>query len=318
MSLQQFPEPLPLPWTTSIKPQQPHNILEGHGVLIDLVQTTTRDGIRLDGAYQAAAMPAALPLDGICCLHGTGGNFYSSTLFDALAERFLALGVSVLRVNTRGHDLMSNAQTASGGRRLGAASEAVDDCRHDVAAWLGWLRQRAGLRVGLLGHSLGAVKALYALACEPDLGAACLIALSPPRLSHSWFAINPEGPEFLDIYREADGHVRAGRPQTLLDVRLPLPFVVTAAGYVEKYGPDERYNYLRFAEKIRCPTLITLGSIESANNMAFRGAAEALQEVASRCPHLRVETIEKADHFYSGVRDELIASIEHWLRAKST
>jgi alpha/beta superfamily hydrolase len=287
-------------------------------MLLDLVQTTTRDGLRLDGAYQAASTLPALPLDGVCFLHGTGGNFYGSTLFDALAAWFLARGVSVLRANTRGHDLMSNAQAASGGRRLGAAYEVVEDCRHDIAAWLDWLRQRGAPRIGLLGHSLGAVKALHALATEPDTGAGCVMAISPPRLSHSWFGVNPEGPAFLDTYREAEAHVRAGAPQTLMEVRLPLPFVVTAAGFVEKYGPDERYNYLRFAGNLRCPTLITLGSIESASNMAFRGAAEALEGVTTRCHHLRVETIEGADHFYSSVRNELIACIERWLRAFSS
>ena len=36
-----------------------------------------------------------------------------------------------------------------------------------------------------------------------------------------------------------------------LEVKLPLTYVITAAGYVEKYGPDERYNYLRCARSLR-------------------------------------------------------------------
>src|SRR5690242_5053299 len=109
-------------------------------MLVDLVQTTTRDGVRLDGAYQAPGRPgaAALDVDAFVLVHGTGGNFYSSSLFDVLAELLLSLGAGVLRANTRGHDLMSNAATARGGRRLGAAYEVVDDCRHDLAAWLDW------------------------------------------------------------------------------------------------------------------------------------------------------------------------------------
>ena len=137
-------------------------------MLVDLVQVTTRDGVRLDGMFQAASGQAALGVDGWVFVHGTGGNFYGSTLFDALAARFLELGGAVLRVNTRGHDGISTAVTERGGRRLGAAYEVVDDCRHDVAAWLGWLRQHAGPRVGLVGHSLGAVKALYAVRAYPN------------------------------------------------------------------------------------------------------------------------------------------------------
>ncbi len=204
---------------------------------VDLVQTTTRDGLRLDGSYQPPAGSAAVPVDAFCLVHGTGGNFYGSSLFDDLAERLRALGCGVLRVNTRGHDGISSDQTPRGGRRQGAAYEVVADCRHDLSAWLEWLRNQGCARVGLVGHSLGAVKAIYAAAHEPQLGAACLLALSPPRLSYATFCASPQASAFLDTYREAEGHVAAGRPTALMDVSLPLPFVVTAAGYVEKYGP---------------------------------------------------------------------------------
>ncbi len=282
---------------------------------VDLVQTTTRDGVRLDGAYQTppGSGPPAVPVDAFCLVHGTGGNFYGSTLFDAFTERLLALGCGVLRVNTRGHDGISTAVTAKVGRRLGAAYEAVDDCRPDVAAWVAWLRQRTGPRVGLLGHSLGAVKCLYALAREPAVGAACVVAVSPPRLSYSWFCSSPQGPEFLETYAEAERRVQEGRPAALLDVKLPLPFVITAAGYVEKYGPEERYNYLRFVAGLPCPVLVTLGSIEVEHNMAFRGAAEALAEPAARHGRLRVVTVPGADHFYSGARDAVVAEVAAWL-----
>jgi alpha/beta superfamily hydrolase len=288
-------------------------------VQVDFVQTTTRDGVRLDGMFQTPTAPAAaaLPLDAVCFVHGTGGNLYSSTLFDAFAEGFLALGCAVLRVNTRGHDLMSNAVTAKGGRRLGAAYELVDECRHDLAAWLDWLRQRAGERIGLVGHSLGAVKCLYALAHEPRLPARCVAALSPPRLSYSWFCTNPEGRHFLETYALAERHVESGQPAALLDVKLPLPFVVTAVGYVEKYGPDERYNYLHFVPGVPCPTLVALGSVEVANNMAFRGAPEALAELGDCKSRLTVATVAGADHFYTGVREDLLARVEAWLRSAS-
>ena len=281
-------------------------------MLVDLVQVTTRDGVKLDGMYQAASAPSTLPIDAFCLVHGTGGSFYSSTLFDAIGERLLALGSSVLRLNTRGHDLMSTAVTSKGGRRVGAAYEVVDDCRHDLTAWVDWLKQRAGPRIGLIGHSLGAVKCIYALAHEPlEVGA--LIAISPPRLSYSWFCTSPEGPAFLETYAEAERFVAQGEPAKLLEVKLPLPFVVTAAGYAEKYGPDERYNYLRFLGGVRGPLLLTLGAVEMANNMAFRAADAAVAEAGRKHPALAVAVIDGADHFYTGVRPALISRIESWL-----
>src|SRR5437879_2919972 len=98
-------------------------------MLVELVQTTTRDGVRLDGTYQAPPTVTRPPsVAAFCLVHGTGGNFYSSTLFDAFADRLLRLGCGVLRVNTRGHDGISTASTSKGSRRQGAAYEIVDDC----------------------------------------------------------------------------------------------------------------------------------------------------------------------------------------------
>jgi pimeloyl-ACP methyl ester carboxylesterase len=275
---------------------------------VDLVQTTTRDGVRLDGMLQRHATPSVWPIDAVCCVHGTGGNFYASTLFDDIGVLCLQRGCAVLRVNTRGHDGISNAVTAKGGRRLGAAYEIVDDCRHDLAAWIDFLRANVGQRIALVGHSLGAVKCLYALAHESALSMAAVVAISPPRLSYSWFCESPEAPAFLETYGRADALVQAGEPAALLDVRLPLPFAITAAGYVEKYGPDERYNFLRFLRGIRCPVLVTLGSIEVADNMAFRGAADAVAQLG-----MSASVIADADHFYRNARPALLDRLDSWL-----
>lgn len=279
---------------------------------VDLVQVTTRDGVRLDGMFQLATAASAASLDAVCMVHGTGGNFYGSTLFDEMANRLIKVGCSVLRINTRGHDGISTAATAQGGRRLGAAYELVDDCRHDLAAWVHWLVQRVGPRVGLIGHSLGAVKCLYAVAHDPTLAVQRLIAISPPRLSYSWFCTTPEGSRFLESYSHAEQRVDSGEPNALIEVKLPLPIAIAAAGYVEKYGPDERYNFLNFAASVQCPTLFTFGGIEVANNMAFRDLPEATRGI-SRNSQITVETITGADHFYSGVRGELLACVDAWL-----
>jgi dienelactone hydrolase len=282
-------------------------------MLVDLVQTTTRDGVRLDGVYHAppGGSGANWGVDGFVCVHGTGSNFYGSTLFEAVAERLLSLGVGVLRVNTRGHDLMNTAATPRGGMRLGAAYEALDDCRLDLQAWIDWLKQRAGARVGLIGHSSGAVKCLYAQAHDPDPAVTRLIAVSPPRLAYSVFAQSDQARLFLDMYERAKLLVDAGEGAILLETVVPLPLVITAAGFVEKYGPDERYHYEQFLGRVRCSTLLTLGAREVTGHMAFKGAAEV---VARASPAVRIETIADADHFYTGVRERLLDCVEHWLR----
>jgi pimeloyl-ACP methyl ester carboxylesterase len=275
----------------------------------------TRDGVRLDGSLQvpAAAAERKLPVDALLFIHGTGGTFYSSTLFDSFAERFLQLGVAVLRVNTRGHDLISTAATTEGGRRCGAAYEVFDECRHDLTAWIDWLIARGFRRVGLVGHSSGAVKAIYTLAHEPQPAVTSLVALSPPSLSYARFAASADGPKFVATIAEAERLVREGQSMSLMDVQVPLSFLITAGGFVEKYGPDERFDLLKFITRVTCPMLITFGSIELESSMAFRELPELLAPVATARGKMRVDVIPDADHFYSGQRADVVRRTEEWL-----
>jgi alpha-beta hydrolase superfamily lysophospholipase len=284
-------------------------------VLVELIRATTQDGCTLDGALNrpAASAVKTLSLDAVALIHGTGGTFYSSTFFELLAMKLAERGVAALRANTRGHDGISTLVTAKGAVRSGAAYELVDDCRHDLTAWVSWLRQHVGPRVALLGHSLGAVKCLYSMAQQPKLGAEAVIAISPPRLSYSWFCQSDKAAEFLETYRRAEELMQAGQPSALLEVKLPLPFVIAAAGYVEKYGPDERYNYLNFLPAVPCPTLTLFGGVEIANNMAFQQAPEEVKRVAAKKPHITVDVVSSADHFYTGVRDQAWQRVAAWL-----
>lgn len=285
-------------------------------MLVDLVQTITRDDLRLDGAYLEPTQKGG-PVDAVVLLHGTGGNFYSSTMFDVLTEKLRGIGCGVLRANTRGHDGISTAVIGKNAKRLGAAYELVDDCRHDLDAWVRWLRDRAGHRIGLLGHSLGAAKCLYAVAQEPKLAPTWILALSPPRLSYSTFVNGPKACDFFTTFEEAQGYVHAGKPGQLMEVTVPLPFVIAAAGYVEKYGPEERYNFLNFVRSVACPTLFTFGELEVRSNPAFQGLPEAIEELRLRQRNLQVVTIPGADHFYTGVRDSLVKAVETWILTQS-
>jgi len=251
---------------------------------------------------------------------GSGPAYYSGSpeglCFDEPGGRsvlLVELGSAVLRVNTRGHDGISTTVTSSGGRRAGAAYESVDDCRHDLAAWIHWLERRGSNRIGLVGHSLGAVKCIYSLVSEPAPSVSHLVALSPPRLSYSHFARSVAGPQFLAVFEKARNLIDQARGAELLDVGFPLPYVVSAAGYVDKYGPDERFNFLKYIPSLPCLALFLFGALEVEQNLAFQGLPELVQRGAPAPPRCAVEVIPDADHFYTGVRKEMMTRIEAWL-----
>jgi len=287
----------------------------------ELIHVTTADGLRLDGALHLKREtdgPAVLGVDAFLLLHGTGGNFYGSSLFASVIPHCLGWGAAVLAVNTRGHDLAYAASTAAGRRLFGAAYEVVDECRFDLAAWITLLADRGYGRIAVVGHSLGAVKAVYSLANETPPAVVALVAISPPRLSHGHFLQSQDARLFQEVLAAAEAHVSEGQADTLMSVRFPLPYLVTAAGYVDKYGPAERYNVLKFVDQIAVPSLFTFGTIELRQNPAFAGLPERLEENARQGANRHVAVIAGADHFYTGVHSELLGRIEFWLRRAFT
>ena len=292
--------------------------MSGSNTAIELVEVTTSDGVRLHGALYLpdGQTPSSASLDAMLFLHGAGGNFYGSTLFAGLLPTLTELRMAVLVVNTRGHDAVSTASTPRGPRMLGAAFEIVDECRYDVAAWTDCLLRRGYSRLALAGHSLGAVKVIYSLAHEPIPAVKCAVAISPPRLSHSRFVSSSEADLFLSEYAEAERLAAEGKDDTLMSVRFPLPYLVSAAGYVDKYGPAERYNILTHVTKVACPILFTFGTIELRRGSAFQGLPEELNDLAAHGVDLKVAVIAGADHFYTSARGELAAQLAAWLRQR--
>jgi len=278
-------------------------------MLVELVRTTTPDGMRLDGALHAATNTSAAPYDLALCLHGVQGNFYSSTLLEALVAPLAEQGISVLRVNTRGHDNV----TAKGRRWQGAAFEVVDECRFDLLGWLDWARERGYQRVLLLGHSLGAVKALYAAVHEAPSAIVGIVALSPPRLSYEHFCAGEERDKFLQTMTEAQRLVNERQPDAMLLAKFPFPLLISAGSYVDKYGPGGRYDFLDFLGQVNCPVLLTFGSLELEAMSAFRGIRQAIAAKVNPRQFVQVITIAGADHIYTDQHAAVAAAIVQWL-----
>ena len=282
----------------------------------ELIHTSTVDGLRLDGALLAppVGVSPSLAIDAAICLPGVSSNFYGSTMLTDLAQPLLAAGTAVLWANTRGHDLAYTATTPGGIRRQGAAYEIVDECRLDLTAWCAWLGRRGFQRIGLIGHSLGAIKAAYAAANVPGLPVTRVVAISPPRLCYSeLLAANIAS--FQEALALAQEHVAAGRGQTLIESRFPFPLMIAAASFIDKYGPQERYDLARFAAALPCPSLFIYGADELLRGgEAFNGVDKFISSLAPQASSpLEVKVIPLANHFYSGQRDELGKIMAVWL-----
>jgi pimeloyl-ACP methyl ester carboxylesterase len=290
----------------------------------------TPDGLRLDGSWQsphdAARRADAAEARSALLLHGAGSNFYAGGLFEQLSPTLLNRGVHVLRVNTRGHDGYYTGRAVAGVIRLGAAYERVADCTLDLSGWLNWLAQRDLLPTVLIGHSLGAIKAVYSQAEQPSESVAGIIAISPPRLSYSAFQRGPQAESFGQLLREAKQLVQQNAGKTVIESTFPFPMLISAEAFLDKYG-GETYNVVRLAERVPQPAWFLYGEMElREGGVAFAGVPEALREAGKNShPSRNVQIIEGADHFYVGCYEALAEhvsaawhSMHHAPRRRST
>ena len=278
---------------------------------VELVEAWTSDGVRLHGALQAPVDSRASEdaIDAAILLSGVGSNFYGSSLIRVLSETCAEAGVAAVRVNTRGHDTVCTLKTREGGMIQGAALEIVDDCRMDIAAWVDFLVERGHKRIAVVGHSLGAIKALYSQAREPHSSVATVVAVSPPRLNHDAFGLSGESPAFLTSYREAQKLVKEDQPRRIFPAMFPFPMQMAAATYLDKYGPESRYDILKFAHEVTQPVAFIYGQVElERGGVAFAGLDESVLELDWVQPP-SMEVIAGANHFYSGLEESMSTAV---------
>ncbi len=285
----------------------------GRKMLCELVHTRTPDLARLDGALYRTASPRHTRLDGALLFSGLAGNFYSSRLMHSIARHLLESGLDVLLANTRGHDGINWISIGGRTEAQGAAFEMVDDCRHDVAGWVRFLAQRGLEKIAIVGHSLGAIKALYAQAHQPQPAVKCIAAMSASRLNYDQFQQSFAADRFKHWFESATQLVQAGKGRQLMRVDFPFPAFIAADAYRDKYGPPSRYDWTQFIDRVHLPVLLVFGATELQSNAAFLGIMSSVDDLRNKCPQLQSQVVPGADHFYVGRRQVVSKLVCQWL-----
>lgn len=284
---------------------------------VELVRVETADGLFLDGSLQRPRSAGELAVDAFLLIHGTGSNFCAPGVLETFADQAVACGTAVLRVNTRGHDGICSIPLHKRSIPGGATHERINDSPLDIAAWLTWLHTSGFGRIVLVGHSMGGVKAIYSQANARHPAVCGIIGISPPRFAHESLRTGPHGDQFCAEFARASDLVAAGQGDSLLPVTQPLSFVATAAGYVEKYGPENRYDYVPLLARLPCPTLIMIGGESIKTSAAFRGLEKVLAEIAAGQPRLTCEIVEGANINYTGCETAPYLRASAWLQTLS-
>ena len=285
----------------------------------ELCRVRTGDGLILEGLLEESSENSSceLPVSAFLLVHGTGSQFYASGVLETFARQAMESGASVLRINTRGHDLVTRIPGPKPSVWGGAAYETISDCRWDLSAWIGFLAGRGHDRIALAGHSMGAVKSIYAQARDSHQAVRCVVGISPPRFCHERLMSHPLAGPFREDFERARELVAQGQGDQLVSVRQPLPLLLTAEGFLAKYGPHDEYDFLKSLPVLGVPALILIGSESARTSPAFAGVPEDVMELIANNPDraLSFELIEGADTIYSTCLEEPYRRTKRWLRS---
>ena len=281
-------------------------------MLVELVLLLTADGVQLPAAFFPAAQPRTdTAVDAVVLNPGTSGNFWHPTL-TAVATVLAQRGYPALTLSTRGHDYVF--RDVRNNRYLGASYECIADCPYDFTAAIRWLVERGYSRIALYGHSLGATKATYYAAHDPDPHLVAVIAFAGPRWSGSLYASGPAAELFHATRARAEALVAAGRGEELMEVTFPIPLLITAAGWLDKYA-GERYNVATWGDRIRVPILRLDSALdEGLAALHQAGIFDDLQRLAPNPNHRHV-ILTDVDHFMTrpGSAEAVGQAVVSWL-----
>lgn len=282
----------------------------------ELLRVTTSDGLFLDGAlyHPESTSEAALPIDAFALVHGTASNFYAPGVLESFAAQAADAGVAGLRLNTRGHDMITSNPGPEGAHRGGAAYESIADCRYDLHAWINGLVKRGYRRIALVGHSMGGVKSIFTMSVAAHPAVRAVITVSAPRFRHSAYYGHPQGQKFRDDYAAARESVSQGDTDRLMSVTLPLPMLITARNYLEKYGPEDQFDIAKHLPNVACPVLSMVGTESVTRSLAFSDQPETIGELAAAHSHIEFQSVKGANTNYTNHREVPFELAAEWLK----
>jgi len=281
-------------------------------MLVELVSLLNDDGLRLDGAFYPPTEGAdrAGPVDAVLLIHGSRGNFYDGAT-KSMAEDLSAQGYACLPLNTNAHD---TAWYNPGSREFkGNAFEVLADTCIDLRAGIDHLTERGYRSIGLLGHSMGAVRVAYYAATQDDGRVATVVPVSPVRLSYLYFMESEDAEEFAANIEIARRLIAKGEPEGVFRVGHPIPQLFSAASFLDKHGPEEKYNLINHAHGIRVPMLTLSGSLETHSRL--RDMAQDLAVAAVNSPKAKTLMVEGGEHSLVNRTTEASDAVLKWLAA---
>lgn len=292
----------------------------------ELVRIKTADGLWLEGLLYSPARPCGV----FTLFHSAFANFYEGRFIDVFGSRLLSGGWAFLSVNTRGRDyyadfMQEGSPCNPNFREIGGIRESFDESWLDIDAWANFSRSIANGPSILVGHSLGAMKVIFAIS-QKAVSCDGVGLISPADL---WGYVRKLSGGSFEMHREAgvqaftewDAGGRKQSPSELMPSEAyfsPISCVsfgslfehedVTGMFHLQSDG-DVRPAGL---EGISIPLAISFGT---EREVICAPPQSYIAAFTRRIPHSNIESciIQGADHNYHGMEEQLVNFWKSWL-----
>ena len=282
------------------------------GVPVSLVSARTRDGVALDGI---AAHPRGRRGTALLWVHGLGSTFSSGQpLIRALSARLNAAGLGYLKLNTRGHGVVTRAGT----RLAGAAFERFGESVRDIRAAIALAGASGYRRVILAGHSTGANKVLHYMARTRDRRVAGLMLLGP--VSDIAGERRRVGRRVLARRVVAAQRMARRDPEALV----PRAWGFRgAARFVSLFRPGEAEDVFQYYRpdgdwralgRVRVPTAVIVGGRDEYLDRRAAELVAAFERHATLTRRFTGIIVPRASHGFRGHEAALAVQVVRWAR----
>lgn len=304
------------------------------GVKIRLMQIPkfvdfkTDDGLNLPGLFYSVEGSKKV----LIYLHGNGSSsvFYDEGLCRDLPQALGAKGISLLKFNNRGANVIKRFTVERNGVEervpFGMAYEKIKDCVFDIDASAAFLQKMGYEEFYLAGASTGANKICvydhykpvnifkkYVLICGGD----------DTGIYHDLFGDS----KFHKLLAKAKEKIEKGEGLEIAPETLKIGEVFSYQGFYDIANPDGDYNcfpyseafrgmkistkpLFRYFEAIKKPSIVIYGENDE---YAWGDINKVISTLKKYKPDFDYKVIKGADHGFTGKQKELAETVTSWL-----
>jgi pimeloyl-ACP methyl ester carboxylesterase len=292
------------------------------------VDFETSDGLTLPGLLYEAKRTKRV----VIYLHGNGSSsvFYDEKDFRDLPEALNKKGVSILKFNNRGANVIKRFTIKKNGDEervpFGMAYEKIKDCVFDIEAAIKFLQKLGYKEFYLAGTSTGANKICVYDHYKPENIFKKYVLICGGDDTGIYYSLLGDK-KFFKVLNKAKEKIDKGEGLEIAPETLPIGEVFSYQGFYDIANPDGDYNCFPFSEvfkgvkistkplfryfkSIKTPSIVIYGE---KDEYTWGNINKVIDTLKKYQPSFEYKVISSADHRFTGKHKDLAKIVADWL-----